>query len=385
VLAAVMVAVAVGLQLPALYPQLSHHVVSFPPSPTIADMQAWELTRGPPGLTVFNEFRPIWRTEPFSKQEAALAAASPIANLPRTSRVVRDERRNGHWNVTVEGPTRFNASFHLLYFPGWAAYVDGQRRTLKPTDGTGYARVDVPAGSHTIDLKYEGTTEQQVAALVSGLAVVLLALAAFLWRGKKEEVSPVEYPLARWWVPAGLLLFVALKALWLDPHTTFMRWASSCEAIHGAEVHTDVRFGESLRLCGFSLPRMAFKPGDEVSLTMYWETSRMADEPTRSFVHLLGSRLNPETNNPLWGQHDKELPGRYPVNEWEPGKLYRDTYQFRIDSHTPPGEYQLEIGWWQPSSGRRLRPHIDRPNGQLSVSDLDALLLSGIVVDGAAR
>jgi len=181
-------------------------------------------------------------------------------------------------------------------------------------------------------------------------------------------------------VPAGLLLLLAAKVLWVDPHTTLLRWASTCEAPHGAEVQADISFGNRVRLCGYHLESSSFRPGDEVRLTLYWERQSAGNEPANSFVHLLGTTVNPESGNPLWGQQDKDAPGRYPYDEWVLGKLYRDSYAFRIPPATPAGAYQLEIGWWSPASGGRLQPRLDRPAEGLSVSNLDALLVSGIEV-----
>jgi hypothetical protein len=142
-----------------------------------------------------------------------------------------------------------------------------------------------------------------------------------------------------------------------------------------------VQFGEDLRLCAIDLPDRTYRPGGTIEVTLYWQVDRAVAEPADSFVHLLGSSFNPKTNNPLWGQQDKQLPGYHPLTQWTPGKLYRDSYEFRIDADAPPGEYQLEIGWVQASTGLRLGPQVTGEAPGLSVSHLDSLLLDGIELD----
>ena len=47
-----------------------------------------------------------------------------------------------------------------LYFPGWQAYLDGQKQSVRAAPESGYLSLDVPEGSHSIVLRYEGTAIQ---------------------------------------------------------------------------------------------------------------------------------------------------------------------------------------------------------------------------------
>jgi hypothetical protein len=278
----------------------------------------------------------------------------------------------------------FIAAMHTLYFPGWVASVDGQPAALRPEEATGYAQVALPAGRHTVELRYAGTAAQHAGALVSGAALLALLLIAFLWRGRgNAQKSSVVYLRPRWWLPPFLLLLVGLKAIWLDPHTTFFRLTSSCQSVRDTTAQTDGRFEGGPRLCGYSLDRTRFHPGDSLRIILYWQAPGLPAETAESFVQLLGTTFNPQTNNPLWGQRNKQLPADHPLTQWTPGKLYRDVYEFQIAPHTPSGDYQLEIGWRLPSTGQRLRPQLAGPADQLSVSHLDSLLISGLTVEQA--
>lgn len=370
----------IAVQLGLAYPQLFYHYTQFSPVPTIAEMQRSAITHRAFGLSSFDEFLPITRLAPLTETELHKVAAAPIENLPAGAHVQTQRQRTGWLELTIDAPVAFVANIHTLYFPGWAGYIDGQPQTLQVADATGYIVMNVPAGKHTLTLKYEGTFVQHIGEALTFITFAMLILLAIFWRGKKSEtVSEIVAPRLHWSIVPMLLFAVVVKAIWLDPQTTLFRNSSICERIDGAEIQTDVRFDEQIRLCGLSIDRTEARPGDLMRVTAYWQLEQSMTAPAHAFVHLLGQSFNPATGNPLWGQHDKLEPGDHPLVDWSVGRLYRDRYDFRIPAHTPPGEYQLEIGWWQ-SNGKRLVPRLIRPREVLSVSSLDALLYSSITV-----
>lgn len=366
---------------PVLYPELQFQYATFSPDLGVREAQEASLARNVPGLTAFNEFLPRWRYEPITPADLERVEAGPLANLPEGGRLIAVERRNRWQEIRLETPRPFTAQWHLLYFPGWTAYLDGERRPLRPMEATGYALLEVPAGAHTVTLRYEGTAAQRVGGWLSGLAALGLLLLAAGWRPADRPPAIEPAGGVPGWLPLALLLLVALKGVWLDPQTTLFRQNSTCAAVAGANVRARVRFGRDLYLCGYQLDRTTFRPGDWLEVTLYWQAAKAPDGPADSFVHLLGTAFNPETGDPLWGQQDKQLPGDHPVTDWRPGKLYRDVYRFRVPPHTPPGPYQLEIGWLEPETGQRLAPVVEQPAAQVSVSHLDALLVSGLAVE----
>ncbi len=365
-----------GLSLPSLYPQLLPHWTSFPAVPTAADAEAFGLLRGVPGLSAFSEELPIWRRLPFTQEEARRVAATPIANPPHGARILSDERRTGQWHIQVETPNAFTAALHILYFPGWVGYVDGTQRHLSPMADTGYAQIEIPAGCHEVTLRYEGTLIQHLGDWLSALALACLLFIAVFWKGRKSVplAGDLVYLRACWWLPLGLLLLAGLKAYWIDPHTTWLRLSSTCEAISGAEAQADVWFGEEIHLCGYTISRSALLPPGTFRVTLYWEIDYPVATPAHSFVHLVSTRFDPPTGYYLWDQQDKEAPGLHPLTEWLPGRLYKDTYELHVPPGVSPAEYQLEIGWWQPGTGQRLAPRIARPDPALAISRTRSLL-----------
>ncbi|MBI4786880.1 MAG: hypothetical protein HY782_07540 [Chloroflexi bacterium] len=393
--AGALIVVYVTMHLNLLYPQLFYHYAEFAPSPTIADVHKSAIQHRAFGLSSFDEFLPITRAAPLNAAELQKVTASPIENIPAGARLVEQRQRTGLLELTIESPVPFVAALHTLYYPGWVGYVDDQAQALTPQDTTGYTLINVPAGTRRIVLKYEGTLVQHIGEAITVVTFVVLLGLAVVWRGPKRTMQSSASiggnPMNRvarqsdlnaygWSILPLILLAVAVKAAWVDPQTTLFRDHSTCAAVRGAQVQTDVRFGDQVRLCAYSLESANLKPGDWVSMTLYWQLEQPARESADAFVHLLGSAFNPETNNPLWGQQDKQNPGEHELAHWTTGKLFRDRYDFRVPLDTPPGEYQLEIGWRRPADDQRLKPRIARAANGLSVSSLDALLVSSVTV-----
>jgi hypothetical protein len=384
IVAAIVVLAAILPALTVLYPQLQYRYERFSSPLTVFDAKFAALQNNVPGLTAFNEFLPKWRYQPFTRDEAQRVAAAPLANLPAGGRMLVDERRTGYFHAKIETPVPFVAAMHTLYFPGWTATLDGEPVVTHPAEGTGYLQLDLPAGLHTVELRYVGTAAQYAGALVSGATLLALLLIVFVWSPKREDQESCVIGIRLgWWLPISLLLFLGLKTAWLDPYTTFFRQTSNCQEIRGATNQTLVRFESGPQLCGYSLDRTHLRPGDWLRITLYWQAGDAPAGAAESFVQLLGTTFNPQTNNPLWGQRNKQLPAGHTLTEWTPGKLYRDVYEFQVAPHAPAGDYKLEVGWRLPSTDQRLRPQLEQPAGQLSVSHLDSLLISGLVVKQA--
>jgi hypothetical protein len=374
------------LALPLLYPALQYRYTAFEPDPTAEDAASFALRENVPGLTAFNEFLPVWRHLAFTPAEAVNAAASVLRDLPPGARVLAQEWGGDRLLARVESPVPFDTQVHQLYFPGWVATVSGERRALLPAEGTGYIVLKgLPTGNQTIELRYEGTGVQHTATWVSAIALLGLVVGTAVWRGGRlggANPIAVVYPKTNWWLVVGLAVLLAGKTLWLDPFTTLLRRASTCSEVTGATSSAAVRFGEHVRLCAVEIGQRSIRAGDPLQVNLYWQVDSPVEQPAASFVHLLGTAFNPRSGNPLWGQQEKDAPGSHSLSRWTPGKVYRDSYEFQVDPAAPAGEYALEIGWFEPESGERLKPTLESPAGAqgMRLSDLDSLLIPGIIV-----
>jgi hypothetical protein len=378
----IMVLVAV----PVLYPTLQHHYNSFTQNPTVQDVQSFAARREVPGLTAYNEFLPRWRTLPISADATDGETGIQLASAPKGTRVSEAKVSSARISQVIDTPDMFDATMRILYYPGWEARIDGEPRTLEPQRDTGYIVIPkIPAGEHTLVLEYVGTGAQRFGALASGIACAGLVLLAMLWRGDSgadptpEAVTGFSSE-ANWLPVLCLICLFLLKVMWIDPGTLQFRENGTCSIRVNGAVGVDVGFGQDIRLCATVLPTDRWRAGSTAQIVLYWQVQAPPEKNPHAFVHLMGTAFNPSTGNPLWGQQDKAQPANIPIGDWEPGKLYRDEYQFRIPTNAPPGLYQLEIGWWSPTSGQRLSPTVFRGD-DLVVSHLDSVLTESLPLE----
>lgn len=106
----------------------------------------------------------------------------------------------------------------------------------------------------------------------------------------------------------------------------------------------------AIALRGYGLNPDAPRPGETLSVTLYWEALLPVEQSYQVFVHLLDSA------GQIVAQHDS-LPraGGYPTPWWQPGDVIEDTHPLALPAGLPGGQYRLAIGLYRPEDGQRLR------------------------------
>jgi len=116
----------------------------------------------------------------------------------------------------------------------------------------------------------------------------------------------------------------------------------------------DVAFDGGVRLLGYDLSGAA-RPGETLSLTLYWSAASPLPQRYKVFTHLLGDTFNAAGGNFLWGQSDAEpAANTRPTTGWRAGEVIVDTHAIAIAGDAPPGMYRIEVGLYDPVSGARL-------------------------------
>lgn len=107
-------------------------------------------------------------------------------------------------------------------------------------------------------------------------------------------------------------------------------------------------WGEAIALLGYDLAARHYAPGDELSVTLYWQAQATLPADLKVFVHLIGP------DERIWGQHDG-APANWtrPTMGWAEGEIVVDTHTFTIGEDAPPGEYRLCLGWYDAATLRR--------------------------------
>jgi len=106
----------------------------------------------------------------------------------------------------------------------------------------------------------------------------------------------------------------------------------------------DATFNRLARLVGVDVSQSSLKPGETLSVTLYWQAIATATENYSVFVHLLGpdGKVQAQYNGP-------PVRGRRPTKGWLPGEVLRDPVVLTLDTNAPAGPYHLEIGFFQPN------------------------------------
>ncbi len=109
-----------------------------------------------------------------------------------------------------------------------------------------------------------------------------------------------------------------------------------------------VTLGDAVDLMGYEVSSPTARPGETVTLTLYWRARQPLPADYTVFVHLGDAA-------PLVAQADgPPLAGRAPTSSWRPGQTVRDERRLVIRPDAAPGDYPLRVGLYLSSTGARL-------------------------------
>ena len=95
-------------------------------------------------------------------------------------------------------------------------------------------------------------------------------------------------------------------------------------------------------------------PTGEWLLWLEWLPLARSQRPLKTFAHVYGA-TNPATGGSLWTQADQyPQAGALDTTDWAPGAAFRDVFYLPA-AGLPAGEYALHVGWYDESTGARLR------------------------------
>jgi hypothetical protein len=110
----------------------------------------------------------------------------------------------------------------------------------------------------------------------------------------------------------------------------------------------EANFGNQIRLIGYNpINDKKIRPGETVSLSLYWETLQAPGQNLNLFIHL----IDPTTGAQVAGF---DGPPQFPTGFWQPGNTFIDTRALAFPPDLPPGDYELRIGWYNLINFSRL-------------------------------
>jgi mannosyltransferase len=116
----------------------------------------------------------------------------------------------------------------------------------------------------------------------------------------------------------------------------------------------DARFGEAIRLRGYTLAGDRFAPGDILPVTLFWEAQAPIAERYKATAQLLDGA------GQLVAQRDTEPGGGLSLTiNWKPGQVLADRYGILLPVDLSPGRYTLIVGLYPIANGERLPVILD--------------------------
>jgi 4-amino-4-deoxy-L-arabinose transferase-like glycosyltransferase len=145
--------------------------------------------------------------------------------------------------------------------------------------------------------------------------------------GEQEPIAGV-YPL-----PADLLLFAPPKL-----------------AVQTNSPPLPARFNDDVLLSSYRVEPAGLKPGETVTLTLYWQALRPIDGDYYLFIHLFDiqhEQRHGQINTPLTGL-------LFDAHHWPLDLTVPDIRSLTLPVDAPDGVYRFEVGLYHAASGQRL-------------------------------
>jgi mannosyltransferase len=270
----------------------------------------------------------------------AVAAWGPLSAYYGDPAVARtDYRGMARYLEAVAGPHDaiiLNAAgqqevFGYYYRGDAPVYPLPRRRPLDP-EVTVAELQTILAHSERVFALYWATDESDPSGLIEGWLEEHAFKATDAWVG---DVRLVSYAAP---LPAGDLVPADLS---FGEHVTLTGYQLLCPASGGAP---DANCASTPPLSGN--PVGPFVPGEIVQIQLRWQSDAHLGTRYAVFLQALDGA------NHLVGQRDGEP--AISTLDWQPGQSVLDRHGLLIEMGTPPGEYRVIAGLYDPTTGQRL-------------------------------
>jgi len=108
------------------------------------------------------------------------------------------------------------------------------------------------------------------------------------------------------------------------------------------------QFGDEAHLLGYDISPNPLS-GEPLYITLYWQA--LNPSSTNRFVYL---RLLDEKGYVRAQTDSPPVMGLWPTSKWQPGMIIEDIHEIQLPPGIPAGDYQLEVGFYDPTFGQPL-------------------------------
>ncbi len=299
----IVLAIAGGRPVIATYDTSMYADIAIDPA-TIA---RYEAGYGAWGAGWHREFLPRWAEQfdaPSSERDSDVAAPREVslqAVMPTGLRL----------SVDSDSPSALH--LNQFYFPGWQATLNqATSLAVHPSTQQGLVTVDLPAGAHTVEIRWADSWVENAAEWLSIVALLVFGVVLLLWRRWSTAVALFA---------TALLVGLALKSP-LQNRTEPLN-----------VVHSEVLPG--LTLLGYQTESSA--NGRSLLITPFWyyqgDFERMS----------IAWRLVDEHDVVVSQLSSEPYHNTQPVARWQPGAVIRDGYRLPWPVGAPAKNYRLEL------------------------------------------
>jgi hypothetical protein len=325
--------------------------------PTIEDLFAYEhRPGGMVGADPTGSYFPIWvRQKPTGSPLEEQYTNGPVTRfdqttLPEGAAVTEADYGPNRARVIVETPAPFRARYLAFYFPGWRVTVDDQPVTITPTDPEGLISFDVPAGRHTITVRFGETPLRlacDVISIVSLAAVIIISI-------RYAQISNIKYQMAEsrpgvsfaiYYLPfviSALALLVFKLAVVDRTDTIFRRPGLRPDAtLPSVQNPLNRRYADGMLLIGYDQDRETMPADGTLHVDLYLTAYARPGARYQAVIHLIGP------DGLRWSYQDTFRPrgyASYPYTTiWSPGIYALDSHEIEPLAGTPPGTYDVVL------------------------------------------
>jgi len=317
-----------------------------PQDASVGGMIAWEHATDTIGTTAKGEYLPLWVERmpesdvPYASDGTAIRLAPE--SLPQGARVLRAGYRPASALLELETPVPFRAHYLAFYFPGWKVTVDG-RAVPVSASATGLVSFDVPAGRHTVRIRFGESLGRLAADALSLISLVVLAGSVCLWmRGRHNGTGSQQRESGFTWYCIVAIGLSIIKIALLDRVETPLRRSNLADGrLRRVDVPLEITFGDEFVLLGHdTLP--ATLPGDgELEITTYWRALHPGGPDYGVTIHIVDVDglhwQGPDVHLSRW-QHSPP-----PAWAWPPDQYAMTVLVVPLLPGIPPGNYTVEL------------------------------------------
>jgi hypothetical protein len=355
------VALLIVAAFPYTYPP--HGYCANPGYPTIEDVFAYERRTRRVGVDPEGSYFPAWveeRPEEGSPLEEQYTAGGPVERfdesaLPPGASVIEAGYGPNRAQIAIETPAPFRARYLAFYFPGWQVQIDGEPVELIPTDPEGLISFDVPAGRHTIAVRFGSTPTRTTFTAISLLALATLLALTVRYPRIHEPTNPPSpepenhhpSPIVNWKLFIAhcslAIVLLALKLAIVDRTDTLFRRPTlePDGTLPGVAHPLDQPYADGLTLIGYDQAEVSIPADGTLHLDLYWTATARPGARYQTVVHLVGA------GGVRWSEPDSFRPRGYakypPTDTWTPGRYALDSHEVEPLSGTPPGTYDVVL------------------------------------------